>query len=138
MAGRSRKSCCPIQEILTHSNHLVPHPQKGFLFSDQGKYYPFESHGPTPTVGIHVDRSRKTLHIRITWSYTHSRDSCCPIQDRFTIFESPGPTFAVGIHVIRCRKTLLIRKIWSYTRSRISCYPIQKNLTHSNNLVLHP
>ena len=81
---RSKDLCCAVQENLIHSNLLVLHPQQESLLSDTGKHCTFESLGPTPAVGSHVVRSRKTLPIRIPWFYTRSRESCCPIQENLT------------------------------------------------------
>jgi hypothetical protein len=82
------------------------------MVPDAGNFYPFEPPGPTPAVGSHVVRSKKTLLIRITWSYTRSRDSCCPVHENPYPFESHDPTPAVGSHVARYRKILPIRITW--------------------------
>jgi hypothetical protein len=83
------------------------------LFKVKGRH--FELPGPTPAVGSHCVRSRKTIPIRITWCYTRSRESSCPIQENLTHSN----------HLVL------------HTHKE-SCCPIQEKRTHSNHLVLHP
>ena len=73
------------------------------LFKVKGRH--FELPGPTPAVGSHCVRSRKTI----------------PIQ-------SPGATLAAGSHRVRSRKTLPIRITWSYTRIRSHVVLSRKNV----------